>query len=159
VLFFYPLDFTFVCPTEIIAYSEKQPEFDKINAQAIACSVDSEYTHLAWVNTSRAEGGLGTMKIPVVADLTKEIAAAYGCLLPDGVALRATYIIDPEGIVRHATVNDLPVGRNVDEAVRIIQAFQYVADHGEVCPAGWQPGQDTMVPDPEKSKAYFSAHG
>jgi alkyl hydroperoxide reductase subunit AhpC len=159
VLFFYPLDFTFVCPTEIIAYSEKQPEFDKINAQAIACSVDSEYTHLAWVRTSRADGGLGEMKIPILADLTKDVARAYDCLLPGGVALRATYIIDPDGVVRHATVNDLPVGRNVDEAIRIIQAFQYVADHGEVCPADWQPGSDTMTPDPDKSKAYFSAHG
>jgi len=159
VLFFYPLDFTFVCPTEIIAYGEKQPAFDKINAQAMACSVDSEYTHLAWINTPRAEGGLGDMKIPVIADLTKEIAAAYGCLLPGGVALRGTYIIDPDGIIRHITVNDLPVGRNVDEAIRIIQAFQYVADHGEVCPAGWQPGDDTMVPDPERSKKYFGAHG
>jgi alkyl hydroperoxide reductase subunit AhpC len=159
VLFFYPLDFTFVCPTEIIAYGEKQPVFDKINAQALACSVDSEYTHLAWINTPRTEGGLGDMKIPVIADLTKEISAAYGCLLPGGVALRGTFIIDPDGIIRHVTVNDLPVGRNVDEAVRVIQAFQYVADHGEVCPAGWQPGDDTMVPDPERSKKYFGAHG
>lgn len=159
VLFFYPLDFTFVCPTEIIAYSEKQPEFEKLGAQAIACSVDSEYTHLAWVNTPRADGGLGPMQIPILADLTKDIAKAYDCLLPGGVALRATYIIDPEGVVRHATVNDLPVGRNVDEAIRIIHAFQYVAEHGEVCPAGWEPGEDTMVPDPERSKAYFSSHG
>ena len=159
VLFFYPLDFTFVCPTEIIAYGEKQPEFEKLGAQAISCSVDSEYTHLAWVNTPRAEGGLGTMKIPMLADLTKDIARAYDCLLPGGVALRATYIIDPEGILRHVTVNDLPVGRNVHEAIRIIQAFQYVAEHGEVCPADWEPGGDTMVPDTDKSKAYFSSHG
>lgn len=158
VLFFYPLDFTFVCPTEIIAYSEKQAEFDKINAQAIACSVDSHYTHLAWVNTPRAEGGLGAMRIPMVADLTKRIAADYGVLLDGGIALRGTFIIDPNGNIRHSTVNDLPVGRNVDEAVRIIQAFQYVEEHGEVCPAGWQPGADTMVPDPQKSKTYFSAH-
>jgi len=159
VLFFYPLDFTFVCPTEIIAYGAKQPEFEKLNAQAIACSVDSEYTHLAWVNTPKADGGLGPMQIPILADLTKDIARAYDCLLPGGVALRATYIIDPEGIVRHVTVNDLPVGRNVHEAIRIIQAFQYVAEHGEVCPAEWEPGGDTMVPDPDKSKAYFKSHG
>jgi peroxiredoxin 3 len=159
VLFFYPLDFTFVCPTEIIAYGAKQAEFDKLGAQAIACSVDSEYTHLAWVNTPRADGGLGPMQIPILADLTKDIARAYDCLLEGGVALRATYIIDPEGIIRHVTVNDLPVGRNVHEAVRIIQAFQYVAEHGEVCPAEWEPGGDTMVPDPDQSKTYFKAHG
>ncbi len=159
VLFFYPLDFTFVCPTEIIAYSDKQVEFEKIGAQAIACSVDSQYTHLAWINTPRADGGLGEMKIPLLADLNKDIARDYGVLLGGGVALRGTFIIDPEGNIRHSTINDLPVGRNVDEAVRIIQAFQFVAEHGEVCPADWNPGDDTMVPDPEKSKAYFSSHG
>ncbi|MFQ5508323.1 MAG: peroxiredoxin [Leptospirillia bacterium] len=159
VLFFYPLDFTFVCPTEIIAYSEKQAEFEKINAQAIACSVDSHYTHLAWVNTPRSEGGLGDMKIPMVADLSKQIADDYGVKLDGGIALRGTFIIDPEGIIRHSTVNDLPVGRNVDEASRIIQAFQFVEEHGEVCPAGWNPGDDTMVPDPDKSKTYFGRHG
>jgi len=130
VLFFYPLDFTFVCPTEIIAYSEKQDEFEKINAQAIACSVDSHFTHLAWASTPRAEGGLGDMKIPMVADLDKSISAAYGVLLDAGIALRGTFIIDPEGNVRSSTVNDLPVGRNVDEAVRTIQAFQHAEEHG-----------------------------
>ena len=159
VLFFYPLDFTFVCPTEIIAYSEKQAEFEKINAQAIACSIDSHFTHLAWVNTPRAEGGLGDMKIPMVADLDKSIAANYGVLLDAGIALRGTFIIDPAGNIRSSTVNDLPVGRNVDEAVRTIQAFQFVEEHGEVCPAGWNPGDDTMKPDTDGSKEYFSAHG
>jgi len=159
VLFFYPLDFTFVCPTEIIAYSDKQADLEKLNAQVLACSVDSQFTHLAWVNTPRAEGGLGDMKIPMIADLNKQIATDYGVLLGGGVALRGTFIIDPDGNVRHSTINDLPVGRNVEEAERIVQAFQFVAEHGEVCPAGWTPGADTMVPDPDKSKAYFSSHG
>ncbi|MDH4228858.1 MAG: peroxiredoxin [Nitrospirota bacterium] len=159
VLFFYPLDFTFVCPTEIIAYSEKQAELSKVGAQAIACSVDSQFTHLAWVNTSRADGGLGEMHIPILADLTKQVSRDYGVLLDGGIALRGTFIIDPKGIVRHSTVNDLPVGRNVDEALRIIQAFQFVEKHGEVCPADWKPGDDTMSPDTEKSKKYFKKHG
>ena len=159
VLFFYPLDFTFVCPTEIIAYSEKQGEFDKVNAQAIACSIDSQFNHLAWVNTSRADGGLGEMKIPMVADLNQQIVKDYDVQLPGGMALRGTFIIDPAGNIRSTTINDLPVGRNVDEALRTIQAFQFVEEHGEVCPAGWNPGDDTMVPDTEKSKEYFSAHG
>ncbi|MDH5528076.1 MAG: peroxiredoxin [Nitrospirota bacterium] len=159
VLFFYPLDFTFVCPTEIIAFSEAAPQFEKINAQPIACSIDSQFNHLAWVNTPRAEGGLGEMKIPMLADLTQQIVKDYDVQLDAGMALRATFVIDPNGVVQHTTVNNLPVGRNVEEMLRVIQAFQFVEEHGEVCPAGWNPGDDTMVPDPEKSKNYFSKHG
>jgi len=157
VFFWYPLDFTFVCPTEIIAFGDRQPEFDAINTQVIAASCDSLFTHLAWVNTPRQEGGLGDMKIPIVADFTKSVATKYGVLLPDGVPLRALFIIDPTGNLRQITVNDLPVGRNVDEIIRLIKAFQFVEKHGEVCPANWQPGDLTMKADPSESKAYFQA--
>ncbi|MGE0707114.1 MAG: peroxiredoxin [Planctomycetota bacterium] len=159
VLFFYPLDFTFVCPTEIIAFSDASAKFSEIGAKVAAVSVDSHFTHLAWVNTPRAQGGLGEVTFPLVADLNKEIAKSYDVLLPGGIALRGLFIIDPAGTVRHATINDLPVGRNVDEAIRVIKAFQFVAEHGEVCPANWTPGADTMKPDPVGSKEYFSKHG
>jgi len=157
VFFWYPLDFTFVCPTEIIAFGDRQPEFEKINTQVIAASCDSLFTHLAWVNTPRSEGGLGDMKIPIVADFGKTVATKYGVLLPDGVPLRALFIIDPVGNLRQITCNDLPVGRNVDEIIRLIKAFQFVEAHGEVCPANWQPGELTMKADPTKSKEYFHA--
>lgn len=157
VFFWYPLDFTFVCPTEIIAFGDRQPEFEKINTQVIAASCDSLFTHLAWVNTPRSEGGLGDMKIPIVADFSKTVATQYGVLLPGGVPLRALFIIDPKGNLRQMTVNDLPVGRNVDEIIRLIKAFQFTEIHGEVCPANWQPGDLTMNPDPVKSKTYFNA--
>eukprot|EP00349_Pseudokeronopsis_sp_Brazil_P006288 CAMPEP_0202970508 /NCGR_PEP_ID=MMETSP1396-20130829/17279_1 /ASSEMBLY_ACC=CAM_ASM_000872 /TAXON_ID= /ORGANISM="Pseudokeronopsis sp., Strain Brazil" /LENGTH=307 /DNA_ID=CAMNT_0049699027 /DNA_START=73 /DNA_END=996 /DNA_ORIENTATION=+ len=157
VFFWYPLDFTFVCPTEIIAFGDRQGEFEQINTQVIAASCDSLFTHLAWVNTPRSEGGLGNMKIPIVADFSKTVATQYGVLLPDGVPLRALFIIDPKGNLRQVTVNDLPVGRNVDEILRLVKAFQFVEEHGEVCPANWQPGDLTMNADPEKSKEYFHA--
>lgn len=157
VFFWYPLDFTFVCPTEIIAFGDRQDEFSKINAQVIAASCDSLFTHLAWVNTPRSEGGLGDMKIPIVADFNKTVANQYGVLLPDGVPLRALFIIDPSGNLRQITCNDLPVGRNVDEIIRLIKAFQFVEVHGEVCPANWQPGDLTMKADPRESKTYFAA--
>ncbi len=158
-LFFYPLDFTFVCPTEICAFSDAAERFEKIGAKLAAISVDSPFSHLAWTKTSRAEGGLGKMNIPLIADLNKNIARAYDVLLEDaGVALRGLFIIDPKGVVRHATINDLPVGRNVDEALRVIEAFQFVEEHGEVCPANWRPGEDSMKPDPDGSKEYFAAH-
>jgi len=159
VLFFYPLDFTFVCPTEIIAFSDAQARFAKLNTKVAGISVDSHYTHLAWVNTPRAKGGLGELKIPLIADLNKSIARSYDVLLDAGIALRGLFLIDPKGIVRHATINDLPVGRSVDEAIRVIEAFQFVETHGEVCPANWKPGEDTMKPDPEGSKKYFATHG
>lgn len=155
VLFFYPLDFTFVCPTEIIAFSNKAADFEALGAQIIGVSVDSEFTHLAWINTPRKQGGLGGINYPLVADLSKSIARDYGVLLDGGVALRGLFLIDPAGKIRHSTINDLPVGRNVDEAIRVLKAFQYVEKHGEVCPANWTEGEDTMIPNPEDSKAYF----
>lgn len=157
VFFWYPLDFTFVCPTEIIAFGDRQDEFTKINTQVIAASCDSLFTHLAWVNTARNEGGLGDMKIPIVADFNKTVANQYGVLLTDGVPLRALFIIDPVGNLRQITCNDLPVGRNVDEIIRLVKAFQFVEVHGEVCPANWQPGDLTMKADPTESKTYFAA--
>jgi len=156
VLFFYPLDFTFVCPTEIIAFSDRLAEFEAINTQPIACSCDSEFSHLAWVKMPRNSGGLGQMKIPILADYTKDIASRYGVLVDGGVSLRGLFIIDPKGVVRQVTLNDLPVGRNVDETLRLVQAFQFTDEHGEVCPANWRPGAKTMVADTNKSKKYFS---
>ena len=162
VLFFYPLDFTFVCPTEIIAFSDRIAEFNKLNTKVAAVSIDSKFSHLAWTQTKRSAGGLGAMAIPLIADVTKAMSKAFGCLIENpadgdcGVALRATYIIDPAGNVRSIQVNDLPVGRSVDEVLRIVEAFQYVEKHGEVCPAGWKPGSKTMHADPKKSKEYFS---
>ena len=161
VLFFYPLDFTFVCPTEIIAFADRQNEFDAINTQVIAASCDNKFTHLAWVETPRDQGGLGNMQIPILADFNKQVATDYGCLIPDGddagAPLRALYIISPTGILRQITVNDLPVGRNVDEIIRLVKAFQFVDVHGEVCPANWQPGDLTIVDDPIKKLKYFQA--
>ena len=160
VLFFYPLDFTFVCPTEIIAFSDRVNEFREIGCEVAACSIDSHFTHLAWTQTPRAEGGLGRMQIPLISDLTKSISRDYGVLLEDeGVALRGLFVIDPKGIVRQITINDLPVGRSVDETLRLVKAFQFTDEHGEVCPADWNPGQESMKPDPKGSKEYFSKHG
>lgn len=154
VLFFYPLDFTFVCPTEIIAFNNKAKEFREIGCEVIAVSVDSKFSHMEYTLKPRKEGGLGNMDIPLVSDLNKEISKAYGCLCEDGdvgVSYRATYIIDKKGIVRHSSINDLPVGRNPDEYLRLVKAFLYVDEHGEVCPANWQPGHKTMIPDPKKN--------
>lgn len=158
-LFFYPLDFTFVCPTEIIAFSDAVDRFEKLNTQVLGCSIDSKFVHLRWIETSRSEGGLGGCKYPLIADVTKEIARSYDVLTADGVALRGSFLIDPQGVVRQATVNDLSVGRNIDEAIRLIEAFQYTDKHGEVCPAGWTEGSDTIKPSPEASKEYFGKHG
>ena len=157
VLFFYPLDFTFVCPTEIIEYDAKLEEFKKLGAEVIGVSVDSAFTHLAWKNTPRKEGGIGNIKYPLVADITKQISRDYGVLTEGGVALRGTFIIDPQGVIRQATINDLPVGRNIDEAIRLVKAFQFVEKHGEVCPANWDEGKKTMKADPVKSKEYFAS--
>jgi len=156
VLFFYPLDFTFVCPTEIIAFSDRVDEFRSIGCEVACASVDSQFTHLAWTEKSRKEGGLGQMKIPMISDITKQISKDYGILLEDqGVSLRGLFIIDGKGILRQATINDLPVGRSVDETLRLVQAFQFTDEHGEVCPAGWKPGAATMKADPVGSKEYF----
>ncbi|HID76348.1 MAG TPA: peroxiredoxin, partial [Planctomycetaceae bacterium] len=156
VLFFYPLDFTFVCPTEIIAFSDAVDRFEKLGVQLLGCSVDSHYTHLAWRNVPRQEGGLGEIKYPLIADLDKRIAEAYDVLIPMGVALRGLFLIDKEGIVRHQVVNDLPLGRSVDEVLRMVKALQYFEQHGEVCPANWQEGQQGMKPDPVESREYFA---
>lgn len=159
VLFFYPLDFTFVCPTEITAFSDRYDDFAKLDTEILGVSVDSEYSHLAWIQTDRKAGGVGELRYPLVSDLKKEISAAYNVLDPEaGVALRGLFIIDKEGIIQHATINNLAFGRNVDETLRTLQAIQYVQSHpDEVCPANWQPGQKTMHPDPVKSKEFFAA--
>jgi len=157
VLFFYPLDFTFVCPTEIIAFSDRVEEFRKIGCEVIACSTDSQFSHLAWCETPRNKGGLGQMNIPLLADKSMKISRDYGVLKEDeGVPFRGLFIIDEKQVLRQITINDLPVGRSVDETLRLVQAFQFTDKHGEVCPAGWQPGDDTMKPDPKGSQEYFS---
>ncbi|MEW6776325.1 MAG: peroxiredoxin [Bdellovibrionota bacterium] len=155
ILFFYPLDFTFVCPTEIIAFSEKQPDFAKADVEVLGCSVDSKFSHLAWRNTKRTEGGLGDIKYPILADLDKKIAEAYDVLLPAGIALRGLFLIDKNGVVQHQVINNLPLGRNVDEALRMVQALQFNEKNGEVCPANWKPGEMSMKGDPKGSKEFF----
>ncbi len=155
VLFFYQLDFTFVCPTEIIAFSDAVAEFQERNVQLLSCSVDSHFTHLAWRGTSRNEGGLGDIQFPMLSDLNKKIADDYGVLLPGGIALRGLFLIDKEGMVRHQLVNDLPLGRSVDEALRLIDALQFFEENGEVCPANWKKGDRTIKPNPTDSREYF----
>lgn len=159
VLFFYPLDFTFVCPTEITAFSDRYEDFKSINTEVLGVSVDSEFSHLAWVQTDRKSGGVGDLNYPLVSDIKKEISAAYNVLDPEaGIALRGLFIIDKDGVIQHATINNLAFGRSVDETLRTLQAIQYVQSHpDEVCPAGWKPGDKTMNPDPVKSKDYFAA--
>ncbi len=153
VLFFYPLDFTFVCPTEIIAFSDRVAEFEKRNCQVVGVSVDSVYSHLAWIETPRAKGGLGELKYPLVADLTKKISTDYGVLLDAGIALRGLFVIDKEGVVKAITIHDLPLGRSVDEALRVLDALQHFEKHGEVCPADWKPGAATI--DTKNAGKYF----
>ncbi|XP_050310183.1 peroxiredoxin-2-like [Anthonomus grandis grandis] len=158
VLVFYPLDFTFVCPTELIALDERLEDFHKLNAEVIGCSVDSHYSHLGWMNTDRNKGGLGPIKYPILSDLNKNISKEYGVLLEaEGVALRGTFIIDPKGILRQITINDLPIGRSVDETLRLIEALKFVEEHGEVCPANWKKGSKTIKPDPKGSQEYFAS--
>ncbi len=159
VLFFYPLDFTFVCPTEVIAFSDRYEEFAKNNTEILAISVDSEFSHLAWIQTPRTEGGVGDVAYPLVSDLKKELSTAYNVLDPEsGVALRGLFIIDKEGIIQHSTINNLSFGRSVGETLRTLKAIQHVQNNPEeVCPADWQEGDKTMIPDPIKSKIYFSA--
>jgi len=158
ILFFYPLDFTFVCPSEILAFNKALDEFKKRNCEIIGVSVDSQFTHYAWKRTPVNEGGIGNIQFPLVADLDKSISQSYGVLLKDGIALRGLFLIDKEGIVRHETVNDLPLGRNVDEAIRVLDALQFVEEHGEVCPANWKPGEDTMKPTAEGVADYLAKH-
>jgi peroxiredoxin (alkyl hydroperoxide reductase subunit C) len=155
-LYFYPLDFTFVCPTEITAFSDRINDFKKLGCEVLGCSVDSQFTHLAWINTPREKGGLGKLNHPLLADVNKKIATDYEVLLSGGIALRGLYLINPEGKIVYQVVHDLGVGRSVDETLRVLEAFQTVAKTGEVCPANWIKGKDTMVPDPVKSQSFFS---
>jgi len=157
LLFFYPLDFTFVCPTEIIAFSDRVDEFETLGVQIIGASVDSHFSHLAWRNLPRNQGGIGQVKYPLASDLNKQIARDYDVLLDGGVALRGTFLIDREGVVRHQVVNDLPLGRSVDEALRMVKALQYFETNGEVCPADWKEGNRTIKPGVESSKEFFGA--
>lgn len=159
ILFFYPLDFTFVCPTEIIAFSDRHEEFANLNTEILGVSVDSEFAHLAWIQTERKQGGIGEINYPLISDLKKEISTAYQVLEPEaGIALRGLFIIDPEGIIQYMTVNNFSFGRSVDETLRVLKAIQYVQSHqDEVCPIDWQEGDKTMVNDPVKSKSYFAS--
>lgn len=158
ILFFYPLDFTFVCPSEIIAFDKALRRFEEKNAQVIGVSVDSHFTHLAWKNTPRDQGGIGQIRYPLVADLNKSISREYEVLLNDEIALRGLFLIDKEGTVRHALVNDLPLGRNVDEALRVLDALQFTEEHGEVCPANWREGEEAMKPTAEGVASYLAEH-
>ncbi|KAG6890183.1 hypothetical protein C0995_010888 [Termitomyces sp. Mi166 len=159
VLLFYPMDFTFVCPTEILAFNDALPIFKALNTAVFGVSTDSEYSHFAWANQPRKEGGLGPdLKLPLIADRNMNISRDYGILLEEeGVALRGLFMIDPKGILRQITVNDLPVGRSIEETIRLIKAFQFTDEHGEVCPANWTEGSKTMKPDPKGSLEYFEA--
>ncbi|MBI1194263.1 MAG: redoxin domain-containing protein [Gammaproteobacteria bacterium] len=156
VLFFYPLDFTFVCPSEIIAFNHRLAQFAEKGVQVIGCSVDSHFSHLAWKNTSVDKGGIGNVQYPLVADLTKNIARDYDVLTGDAVALRGSFLIDRDGVVRHQVVNDLPLGRNIDEMLRMVDALQFTEEHGEVCPAGWSEGKKGMNATPEGVAAYLA---
>lgn len=153
LLFFYPLDFTFVCPTEIIAFSDASAEFEKLGVQILACSVDSHFTHLAWINTPRKHGGLGGINYPIISDITHSISSAYGILSEEGTALRGIFLIDQEGIVMHQTVNAPPIGRNVEEELRTVKALLFYEKNGEVCPANWHEGSSGI--NTEKSRDFF----
>ncbi len=160
VLFFWPLDFTFVCPTEIVAFSDAVPQFAERNTQVLGASIDSHFTHLAWQQKPRKEGGLGKIEYPMIADNKHTLSNAYGVMKEDdGVAFRGLFLIDKEGVVRHMLINDLPLGRSVDEAIRMVDALTHFEKHGEVCPANWKPGAKSMKPDPEGSKEFFNEWG
>jgi peroxiredoxin (alkyl hydroperoxide reductase subunit C) len=158
ILFFYPLNFTFVCPSEILAYNNRADALAALDTKLISVSVDSQYSHYAWRNTPVAEGGLGPVKFPMVADITKQIARDYGVLIDDSVALRATFLIDRRGTIRQALINDLPLGRDADEALRIVEALRFHEEHGDVCPAGWQKGDAGMPPTREGVAEYLAKH-
>lgn len=158
ILFFYPLDFTFVCPTEIVAFSDAVDKFKEKNCQVIACSVDSVFSHLAWTQQSREDGGLGEVNFPILSDLKQKIAQDYDVLTDEGVALRGLFLIDDNDVIQHVTINNLSVGRNVNEALRVLAAYQFTAINGEVCPANWEEGSDTMKPDSKGSKQWFKQH-
>ena len=164
VLLFYPFDFTYVCPTEIIAFSENMDKFRELNTEVLGISTDSHFTHLAWIKTERNQGGIGKINFPLVADISKQISRDYGVLVEDpeddlyGAALRGLFIIDGNGVIRSIQINDAPVGRSVEETLRLIKAFEYTDKHGEVCPAGWQKGDDGMTPTTEGVADYLSSN-
>ncbi len=158
VLFFYPLDFTFVCPTEIIAHNHRIDEFKKRQVQVIGVSIDSKYTHAAWRNTPLEKGGIGAIQFPLVADVKHTITQSYGIENPEGLALRGSFLIDKAGIVQHQVVNNLPLGRNVDEMIRMVDALQFHEQSGEVCPAGWQKGKPAMKENAQGVAAYLKGH-
>lgn len=156
LLFFYPLDFTFVCPSEILAFNKAVAQFKESNCQIVGVSIDSHFSHLAWKNTPVNDGGIGSIQYPLVADLDKSISRQYNVLLDAGIALRGLFLIDREGVVRHQVVNDLPLGRSVNEALRVLHALQFTEEHGDVCPANWQQGEEAMKPTREGVAAYLS---
>ena len=158
ILFFYPLDFTFVCPSEILAFDRALAAFKEKNCEIIGVSIDSQFSHWAWKNTPVNQGGIGNIQYPLVADLDKNISRNYEVLLDAGIALRGTFLIDKEGVVRHAVVNDLPLGRNIDDALRMVDALQFHEKHGDVCPANWQEGKEAMTPTAEGVASYLSKH-
>ncbi|MEJ2634458.1 MAG: peroxiredoxin [Calditrichia bacterium] len=158
VLFFWPMDFTFVCPTEIIAHDRRLAEFKERNVEVIGVSIDSQYTHYSWRNTPVEKGGIGAVRFPMVADVKHMITQAYGIEHPDGVALRASFLIDKNGVVQHQVINNLPIGRNIDEMIRIIDALQFTEKYGEVCPAGWHKGEEGMKESAEGVSKYLSAN-
>ncbi len=159
VVFFWPLDFTFVCPSEIIAHDHRVAAFEERNVQVVGVSIDSQFTHFAWRNTPVDQGGVGPVKFPMVADVNHEIVSKYGIAHPDaGVALRASFLIDKDGVVQHQVVNNLPLGREVDEMLRLVDALQFTEEHGEVCPAGWQKGKPGMKASAEGVAEYLAAN-
>lgn len=159
VIFFYPLDFTFVCPSELLAFDHRLAEFQKRNVEVIGVSIDSHFSHLAWKNTAVNNGGIGQVKYPLVADIKHEICKAYDVEADGGVAFRGSFLIDKSGVVRHQVVNDLPLGRNIDEMIRMVDALQFVEQHGEVCPAGWKSGDEGMKPSTAGVAEYLAKHG
>ncbi len=172
IFFFYPMDFTFVCPTEILAFQERMEDFEKRNVAVVGCSVDSQFSHWAWLNTEKNDGGIKGVKYPLVSDFSKTISENFDVLAgtyeinEDGesdfdgepVAYRGLFLIDKQGVVRHQIVNDLPLGRSIDEAIRMVDALQFFEEHGEVCPANWKPGEDTIVADSDGIAKYLSEH-
>ena len=158
VLFFYPLDFTFVCPSEIIAFSHRTKEFTERGVNVIGVSVDSQFSHFAWRETPVEKGGIGRVNFPLVADLSKQISRDYDVLLDEAVALRGSFLIDADGTVRHAVINDLPLGRNIDEMIRMVDTMLFTNEHGEVCPAGWVKGDEGMKADTEGVAEYLAKH-
>lgn len=158
LLFFYPLDFTFVCPSEIIAFDKAVDKFKEKNCEIVGVSIDSHFSHLAWKNTAINDGGIGNVQFPLVADLDKSISDDYGVLLDMGIALRGLYLLDKEGVIRHQLINDLPLGRSVSEALRMLDALQFTEEHGDVCPANWKKGDDAMEPTAEGVAKYLTEH-